>query len=179
MANQTRLPEISHYITSYDPSGKSTFLAAPNPPLVQMNDPSMRVDYIYSTVGSATGPVLTDLVDYKNNQDVRNTTPHIMFPLAGGSSAVVASFEPNPDPDNDTGFMHRSNTLDYVFIIDGELELTLDSGEKRVMKRGDVCVQRASQHSWKNLSKTEIARFGAVTLGIEGAKLNEMIFPGE
>jgi len=75
--------------------------------------------------------------------------------------------------------MHRSNTLDYVFIIDGELELTLDSGEKRVMKRGDVCVQRASQHSWKNLSKTEIARFGAVVLGIEGAKLNETIFPEE
>jgi hypothetical protein len=28
--------------------------------------------------------------------------------------------------------MHRSNTLDYVFITDGKLELTLDSGEKRV-----------------------------------------------
>lgn len=73
--------------------------------------------------------------------------------------------------------MHRSNTLDYVFIIDGELELTLNSGEKRVLKRGDVVIQRACQHSWKNLSKTEIARFGAVVLGIEGAKLNEFIFP--
>ena len=73
--------------------------------------------------------------------------------------------------------MHRTNSLDYVFIIDGELELSLNSGEKKVMKRGDVVIQRACQHAWKNLSKTEIARFGAVTLGIEGAKLNEMIFP--
>lgn len=55
--------------------------------------------------------------------------------------------------------MHRSQTFDYVLIIEGELELTLDSGEKRIMKPGDV--------------KTEFARFGAVTLGIEGAKLNE------
>lgn len=75
--------------------------------------------------------------------------------------------------------MHRSNTLDFVFIIEGDLELTLDGGEKRAMKSGDVCIQRASQHSWKNLSKTKIARFGAATLGIEGAKLNEMIFPGQ
>jgi hypothetical protein len=42
-----------------------------------------------------------------------------------------------------------------------------------------MCVQRASQHSWKNLSKIEIARMGAVVLGIKGAKLNETIFPKE
>jgi quercetin dioxygenase-like cupin family protein len=73
--------------------------------------------------------------------------------------------------------MHRTNTLDYIFIIDGEFELTLDSGEKRIMKRGDACVQRASMHAWKNLSKTEFGRLGAVCIGIEGAKVNEMIFP--
>jgi hypothetical protein len=90
MANQTYLPEISHYITSYDPEGKSTFLAAPNPPLVQQSNPLLRVDYVYSTLSSATGPVLKDLVDYKNNEDVRRTPPYVMFPLAGGSAAVVA-----------------------------------------------------------------------------------------
>lgn len=52
-------------------------------------------------------------------------------------------FESNPD--NREGYMHRSNTLDYVFIIDGELELTLDSGEKRVMKRGDVSISARSE----------------------------------
>ncbi|PKK43191.1 hypothetical protein CI102_14059 [Trichoderma harzianum] len=175
MANQSIIPEISHFITSYDPQGKSTFLAAPNPPLVQQSNDSLRVEYIYSTVASPNGPVLTDMDDYRKNEDVRREHPYVMFPLAGGSAAMVASFAPNPD--GKEGFMHRSQTLDYVFIIDGELELTLDSGEKRIMKPGDVCVQRASQHSWKNLSKTEFARFGAVTLGIEGAKLNEMIFP--
>lgn len=89
MANQTPLPEISHYITSYDPMGESTFLAAPNPPLVQQSSDSMRVDYIYSTVGSPTGPVLTE--DYKNNESVRSTHPYVLFPLAGGSAAVVAT----------------------------------------------------------------------------------------
>lgn len=73
--------------------------------------------------------------------------------------------------------MHRTKTLDYVFVIEGKLELTLGGGEKRIMKSGDVCVQRASMHAWKNMSNTEIARFGAVCIGLEGAELNEMIFP--
>ncbi|KAL9473847.1 hypothetical protein ACSS6W_008227 [Trichoderma asperelloides] len=177
MATPPDLGSVSHYITSYDPKAKSTFLAAPNPPLVQQSDTSLRVDYIYSTIPSATGPVLTDQDDYMKHQDERAAHPYVLFPLAGGSAASVTTFAPNPD--NKEGFMHRSQTLDYVFIINGELELTLDSGEKRVMKQGDVCVQRASQHSWKNLSKTEIARMGAVCLGVEGANLNEWIFPEE
>jgi hypothetical protein len=32
-------------------------------------------------------------------------------------------------------------------------------------------------HAWKNVSKTDFARFGAVCLGIEGAVVNETIFP--
>lgn len=90
MANQTHLPEISHYITSYDPEGKSTFFEAPNPPLVQQTNAFLRADYVYSTVGSVTGPVLTDLDDYKNNENVRRTPPYVVFPLAGGSTAIVA-----------------------------------------------------------------------------------------
>jgi hypothetical protein len=54
--------------------------------------------------------------------------------------------------------MHRTNTLDYIFVIQGSLELRLDSGENRILKGGDACVQRASMHAWKNLSGTDYAR---------------------
>jgi quercetin dioxygenase-like cupin family protein len=54
-------------------------------------------------------------------------------------------------------------------MLEGELELTLDGGEKRVIKMGDVVVQRAVMHKWKNLSRTEGARYVAVLLGTEGA----------
>lgn len=73
--------------------------------------------------------------------------------------------------------MHRINTLDYIFVINGEPEPSLDSGEKRRMKSGDVCILRASMHSWKNVRKTDLARIGVVYLGIEGATLNGMLFP--
>ncbi|RBR22531.1 hypothetical protein FVER53590_25055 [Fusarium verticillioides] len=38
--------------------------------------------------------------------------------------------------------MHRTLSIDYGVVIEGEMELVLDSGENRAMKRGDVAVQR-------------------------------------
>lgn len=36
--------------------------------------------------------------------------------------------------------------------------MVLDSGETRLMHRGDVAVQRATMHAWRNTSQTEWAR---------------------
>ncbi len=65
--------------------------------------------------------------------------------------------------------MHRSKTLDYVFILEGEIEIGLDDGEKRILRKGDVVVQRAAMHSLRNVSKTEAARMACVAIGCEGA----------
>lgn len=54
--------------------------------------------------------------------------------------------------------MHRTQSLDYGIILEGEVEMILDNGVKRVMKRGDVAVQRGTNHGWRNMSKTEWAR---------------------
>lgn len=40
--------------------------------------------------------------------------------------------------------------------------MILDSGVKRMLKRGDVVVQRATMHAWRNASKTEWARMAFV-----------------
>lgn len=54
--------------------------------------------------------------------------------------------------------MHRTVSLDYGIVLVGEVELVLDSGEKRIMKQGDICIQRGTNHQWNNTSKTEWAR---------------------
>jgi len=54
--------------------------------------------------------------------------------------------------------MHRTQSLDFGIVIEGEVEMVLDSGERYVLKRGDVAVQRATQHQWVNRSQTEWAR---------------------
>lgn len=37
-------------------------------------------------------------------------------------------------------------------------EMVLEDSSKTLMKRGDVAVQRATVHAWRNTSKTEWAR---------------------
>jgi quercetin dioxygenase-like cupin family protein len=54
--------------------------------------------------------------------------------------------------------MHRTQSLDYGIVLEGTITSVLDSGEETVMKRGDVMVQRATMHSWRNDSTTEWAR---------------------
>ena len=61
--------------------------------------------------------------------------------------------------------------------MDGELELGLDGGEKRVVNKGEFLVQRASMHSWKNISSKDGARMLVVSLGAEGAVEGGMEFP--
>jgi mannose-6-phosphate isomerase-like protein (cupin superfamily) len=47
--------------------------------------------------------------------------------------------------------MHRTQTLDYVVVIDGEIVLILDDSEI-TLKQGDVVVQRGTNHAWENRS---------------------------
>jgi quercetin dioxygenase-like cupin family protein len=46
--------------------------------------------------------------------------------------------------------MHKTISLDYGIVLEGPVELVLDSGEVKTMYRGDVAVQRATNHAWRN-----------------------------
>lgn len=46
--------------------------------------------------------------------------------------------------------MHRTQSLDYGVVIEGEMEMIMDSGEKVTLQRGDVCIQRGTLHQWRN-----------------------------
>lgn len=54
--------------------------------------------------------------------------------------------------------MHRTASLDYGVVLEGNVELIMDGGDRVVLKRGDTCVQRATNHAWRNTSETEWAR---------------------
>jgi quercetin dioxygenase-like cupin family protein len=62
---------------------------------------------------------------------------------------------------------HRTLSLDYGIIVQGELELILENGEKKLLKAGDTVVQRATMHQWRNPSKTEWCRMVCVMVPIE------------
>ena len=47
-------------------------------------------------------------------------------------------------------FTHRTETVDYVVVLSGEIDLEFDSGEVVHLKVGDVVVQRGTIHTWVN-----------------------------
>ena len=46
--------------------------------------------------------------------------------------------------------MHKTNTVDYAVVYDGEIWLELDDGETLHLDRGDVVVQNGARHAWRN-----------------------------
>jgi mannose-6-phosphate isomerase-like protein (cupin superfamily) len=46
--------------------------------------------------------------------------------------------------------MHKTNTVDYAVVYDGEIWLELDDSETLQLKRGDVVVQNGTRHAWRN-----------------------------
>ena len=48
--------------------------------------------------------------------------------------------------------MHRTQTIDFVQVISGEIYLVLGDGEERRLGPGDSVVQRGATRAWENRS---------------------------
>jgi quercetin dioxygenase-like cupin family protein len=63
----------------------------------------------------------------------------------GGSAIRVMSIAPGHRSP-----MHRTQTLDYGVVLEGEIDLELDGGAVTTARAGDVIVQRGTIHAWLN-----------------------------
>ena len=64
-------------------------------------------------------------------------------------------------------FMHKTKTVDFAIIVSGEVYLVLDD-EETLMRAGDVCIQRGTNHVWSNRSD-EPCRIAFVLIDAEAA----------
>lgn len=69
---------------------------------------------------------------------------------AGGSVFRVVDYLPAREGGKRTP-MHRTSTVDYCILMQGELVLILE-GSEITLKAGDVVVQRGTNHAWENRS---------------------------
>ncbi|KAK3940305.1 cupin 2 domain-containing protein [Diplogelasinospora grovesii] len=46
--------------------------------------------------------------------------------------------------------MHRTLSIDYAVVLWGEIQVELDGGETKVLKKGDCLVQQGVNHKWVN-----------------------------
>jgi quercetin dioxygenase-like cupin family protein len=151
MAHQGKLPYVNRFITTHDPqTGKAVFSKAlQDESVMQGLSDDMGFALSYATT---TFPVDTSGdVDIKNYKHYLEDAPGLV--IYGGTVLRHVDFQPGK-----TSAMHRTMSLDYGIVLEGEIEAVLDSGETRRLQRGDVCIQRGTMHAWRNPSNTEWCR---------------------
>ncbi len=67
-------------------------------------------------------------------------------PPPNGTRFAVIDFPPGSQP-----HMHRTETLDYVIVLEGEIEMDMDKSTVK-LKAGDIMIQRGTNHAWANRS---------------------------
>lgn len=69
------------------------------------------------------------------------------YPPVNGTRFMIADYPPGNIPR-----MHRTETIDYIIVLDGEIEMELDDKEVVTIRQGDVMIQRGTYHAWRNVS---------------------------
>ncbi|MEI9810258.1 MAG: cupin domain-containing protein [Bacteroidota bacterium] len=87
------------------------------------------------------------------------------FKSMGGAGASTAN-EDAPHP-----LMHRTKTVDYGIVLEGEITLVLDQEETTIYP-GDIVVQNGTNHAWANRSD-KICRM--VFILIDGELTDEIL----
>jgi mannose-6-phosphate isomerase-like protein (cupin superfamily) len=64
--------------------------------------------------------------------------------MRGEHASTAAADAPHP-------LMHKTETVDYGIVLEGEITLVLDRGETTI-KAGDIVIQNGTNHAWANRS---------------------------
>lgn len=170
MSDEKELRPFKRFITTHDADGNTTFTKTipEEAPMKKLPD-GAEFGLCY-----ATNQFPVDMNDSKDIATYRHYTENLPgVTISTGSVLRMVDMRPGA-----LAPMHRTVSLDYGVVIEGEVELILDSGEKRLMKRGDISIQRGTNHTWRNTSPVSWARMlyvlqPAVPLLVGGQTLGE------
>jgi quercetin dioxygenase-like cupin family protein len=172
MTSPKDLPQPQNVITVNTLEGKATFkdLESDSYPIFKQIGPSPNYFADLHTsetvpvalgIGSKSNDLELTLDQFSNNKNVASLPPQgAVFRRTDLAPGSVSPF-------------HRTLTLNYQVVVQGAVELVLDSGESRILKVGDTIVQRATMYQVRNLSGTEWARMVWVMLPIQPLLLGE------
>jgi quercetin dioxygenase-like cupin family protein len=166
------LPPVRRVITTHNADGKAVIYQD-----LSQNTPRIDLPGMYFHLGYTLNQIPGTLEDDHDLREYQDRLPHnVGLSLPGGALLRVVDFLPGESE----GPMHRTKTVDFGVIIEGELQLIMGSGETTILKRGDVIIQRGTIHAWKNNSTTEVARKFFVLVEadlptVRGTKLTEEV----
>ena len=186
--------KVQRHITTLDADGKSVL--APSEDVLYCDRGGYAVSWTYAT--TEVPAVLAgnkDLDGYVTwDPASKNSVVHTGSRIVNGGGVTfnTTNFAPGTET-----VMHRTVSLDFVTVVEGDIELELDSGEKVLLKPGvsvfpvpvshtdgnksavnfnissqDSVVQRQTNHVWRNPSKDKPARLISMITPAESVTVN-------
>ena len=134
-------------VTGHDANGKSVAVSDGLPPQDHpMQGPAIGADFfeIWSTPEAV--PSLASLPEGEPT-----ARPFTIMPPSGHLVRILDIYPPQMGGRRTV--MHRTRTLDYAVVIEGEIVLVLSDSEV-VLGLGEVVVQRGTDHAWENRTDT-------------------------
>jgi len=125
---------VRRVVTGHDENGRAIVLIDEISKNVVQTRPGAHAAVIWTTEGF---PVDNDGSADASGRKVGTT-------LDNGTVFRVVSFGPGVTPRN-----HRTDSIDYVTVLSGEIEMELD-GTSVHLEAGDLLVQRGTIHNWVN-----------------------------
>jgi hypothetical protein len=94
----------------------------------------------------APGGTILRIADFPPDSAYEHVDMAHLFREIGGADHHAAG---NEHGDARHVWFHKTPTLDYAIVLDGEVWALLDEGET-LLRAGDVLIQRGTNHAWAN-----------------------------
>jgi quercetin dioxygenase-like cupin family protein len=129
-------PTIRRVVTGHDAQGKA---------VVKIDEPcgdfaqARPNGFVYNIWTTDTHPANND-----GDADA-GRRPGVFTMVPDGTVFRILDFHPGI-----AQRVHRTDTIDYIVVMSGEIDMELETGEEVHLRAGDVMVQRGTVHNWIN-----------------------------
>lgn len=162
----SNLPSIRRIVTGHDADGRSCFEQDGASPveITTPGRPGYRVTNLWRTAPGETISTPDTIEAHKGIHPPHGGTvfrvvewpaePADSVDLRRQMEETFAQMYPDAHREVQPGEhpgMHKTDTVDYAIILEGEAVAIMDEGEK-VMRAGDILIQRGTRHAWANRS---------------------------
>lgn len=144
---------VRRVVTGHDSQGNAIVKYDGITQNVRQGRPGAFATNIWTT---STSPANNSTEEDAGDAKVGTTMP-------GGSVFRVIDFQPGV-----AARMHRTDSVDYIVVMKGSIDMALDNGVEVHLKEGDVMVQRGTIHNWINRG-TEACRIAVVLVHADSA----------
>ena len=144
MHGPSNLRTLKRYVTTHDAHGKAILSSTPDPiiPIREVLKGEIKFHLVYTN---------TQQPSFAQDQDIASYEEYLRDPpgivVQRGTVCRFCDFAPGS-----LSPMHRTLSLDFGAVMEGEMELVLDGGEVQRLYPGDTVVQRGTNHAWRNVT---------------------------